>query len=58
MKTSNSKHKAFAFLGAAFVLLIALLFTACPNSAGGSGGGTPTPPADKTYKVDGVSFTM
>ena len=41
MKTSNSKHKAFAFLGAAFVLLIALLFTACPNNAGG---GTPTPP--------------
>ena len=38
MKTSNSKHKAFAFLGAAFVLLIALLFTACPNNAGG---GTP-----------------
>ena len=35
MKTSNSKHKAFAFLGAAFVLLITLLFTACPNNAGG-----------------------
>lgn len=40
MKISNSKTKAFAFLGAAFVLLIALLFTACPNSAGGSGGGS------------------
>ena len=40
MKISNSKTKAFAFLGAAFVLLIALLFTACPNSAGGNGGGS------------------
>ena len=32
MKTSNSKTKAFVFLGAAFVLLIALLFTGCPQS--------------------------
>ena len=39
MKTDN-KTKAFAFLGAAFVLLIALLFTACPNVAGGSGSGS------------------
>ena len=39
MKTSNSKTKAFAFWEAAFVLLIALMFTACPNSAGGSGSG-------------------
>lgn len=35
MKTSNSRTKAFAFWGAAFVLLIALMFTACPNNAGG-----------------------
>ena len=39
MKISNSKTKAFALLEAAFVLLIALMFTACPNSAGGSGSG-------------------
>ena len=43
MKTRNSKTKAhakaFAFLGAALMLLIAMLFTACPNAAGGSSGG-------------------
>ena len=33
MKTSNSKTKAFVFLGASFVLFIALLFTGCPQSA-------------------------
>ena len=51
MKTNNAQHKAFAFLGAACVLLIALLFTACPNNAGGStgsgtgsGGTTPQAP--------------
>ena len=60
MKTSNSKTKVFAFLGAAFVLLIALMFTGCPNAAGGDSGGsiTPSAPADKTYTVGGVSFTM
>lgn len=71
MKTNN-KRKAFAFLGAAFMLFVALMFTACRNNAGGSagstsssgssgGGGTPpTPPptTDKTYTVDGVSFTL
>ena len=39
MKSSNSKTKAFAFLGAAFVLLIALLFTGCKQPE------TPEPPA-------------
>ena len=34
---ANKKHKAFAFLGAVFVLLIALLFTGCPNVANGRG---------------------
>ena len=33
MKTNNSKTKAKAFLGAAFMLLIAVLFTACPQKA-------------------------
>ena len=62
---SNKKTKAFTVKGAAALitaatLTLALLFTACPNSAGGSGGGTtpPTPPADKTYTVNGISFTM
>ena len=36
MKTSNSKTKAFAFLGTAFVLFIALLFTGCSNAASGN----------------------
>ena len=64
-KTNNKKAHAFrgaAALITAATLTLALMFTACPNSAGGggSGGGTtpPTPPADKTYKVDEVSFTM
>lgn len=41
-KFKTNKNKAFAFLGAVFVLLIALMFTACSNGAGGntgSGGG-------------------
>ena len=42
MKTTNNK-KAHAFLGAAFVLLITLLFTGCQNSADGNKP-TPTPP--------------
>jgi|GEM_PF-735424 len=57
MKTSNVKTKAYAFRGGAALitvatLILALLFTACPNAAGGSGsggnsggGGTPVPPA-------------
>ena len=61
----NKKAKAFTVKGAAALitaaLIAVLMFTACPNSAGGSGGGTtpPTlPPADKTYTVGGVEFTM
>ena len=56
MKTTNSKTKTFAFLGAAFVLLIALLFTGCPQAAAKP----EEPPAstDKTYTVKGISFTM
>ena len=48
MKTNNSKTKAKAFLGAAALIIaaiLALLFTACPNNAGGSGSGSATPPA-------------
>ena len=71
MKISNSTTKAFAFLRAAFVLLIALLFTACPNSAGGSdsgsgggsgGGGTSAAGSYNTATgegiVGGVRFKM
>lgn len=41
-KFKTNKNKAFALLGAVFVLLVALMFTACSNGAGGntgSGGG-------------------
>ncbi len=69
--THLHKQRAAALITAA-TLTLALLFTGCPNSAGGSGssggagstGGTGgssgggTPPADKTYAVDGVKFTM
>ena len=54
------KLKTILFIG---LLLIALFgMTGCPNNAGGSGAGGSTAPsapsADKTYTVDGVSFTM
>ena len=37
-----------------------VLFTGCPNAAGGNSGGsiTPSAPADKIYTVGGISFTM
>ena len=55
--------KRAAALITAATLTLALLFTGCPNSAGGSGGGTTpltgtTAPTDKTYTVGGVQFTM
>ena len=52
MKTCNSKIKAPAFLGAAFVLLIALLFTACPQRA------KPKPKHTITFSVDGTGGTL
>ena len=61
--THLHKKRAAALITAA-TLTLALLFTGCPNSAGGSGssGGAGstggTPPADKTYTVGGVQFTM
>ena len=55
MKTIKNKTKALSALtklGAALMLLIALLFTACPNNAGGNKPKpTPTPPAVKKFKV-------
>ena len=57
MKTRNSKHKAHAFWGAAFVLLIALVFTACKNNAGtSSGGGTPASPAASAHSYTKVKY--
>ena len=56
MRTRNSKTKAFTFLGAAFVLLISLMFTACPNNAGGSKP-EPTPPPVTKYKVE-LDYTI
>ena len=54
MKTSNSKTKAFALgktgataLITAATLTLALMFTACPNSAGGSGGASALGPKVK-----------
>ena len=55
MKSSNPKTKANAFWGAAFVLLIALLFTGCPNNAGGNkpggNGENPSTPKPKYIPV-------
>ena len=44
----NKKAKAFTVKGAATLIIaaiLALVFTACPNNAGGSGSGSGTPPA-------------
>ena len=56
MKFRTNKKRGAAALITAATLTLALLFTACPNNAGGSGG--TTPPTDKTYTVGGVQFTM
>ena len=66
--THLHKQRAAVLITAA-TLTLALLCTGCPNSAGGSGGRTPTlptppptpptpPPENKTYTVNGISFTM
>ena len=63
----NVNKKSGKLLGLAAVLMLAamVVFTGCPNAAGGnsgggnSGGGTiPPASADKTYTVGGISFTM
>ena len=50
MKTNN-KHKAKAFLGAASVLLVALVFAACRYNV--SNDATPTPKYTVSFSVDG-----
>ena len=56
MKTCNSKIKAHAFLGAAFMLLIALIFTACPQRAKPKAKPEepPSGPQKVTFSVEGT----
>ena len=56
----NKKSGKLLGLSAVLMLSAMLLFTGCPNAAGGNSGGSITPPAsaDKTYTVGGISFTM
>lgn len=56
MKTSNSKHKAKAFLGAAFMLLVAFIFTACPQRAKPKAKPEEPPPGPQkvTFSVEGT----
>ena len=66
MKTNNKKAKAFTVKGAAALIIaaiLALVFIACPNNAGGntgggnsgnSGGETPTP-SEATYEFVEIS---
>ena len=51
MKTTNSKTKAKAFLGAAFMLLIALIFTACPQAAAPKPEEPPAAPPPPTHTL-------
>ena len=55
--THLHKRGAAALITAA-TLTLALLFTGCPNFAGGSGAGGGTPSTGTTYTVSGVKFTM
>ena len=48
MKTNNSKTKTKAFLGAAFMLLIALIFTACPQKVKPKAEEAPAAPPEYT----------
>ena len=58
MTKFRAKHKAHAFLGAAFVLLIALMFTACKQPASAEKPDPPAPPAPPkhavTFSVEGT----
>ena len=54
MTKFNSKHKAKAFLGAAFMLLIALIFTACPQRAKPKAEEPPPGPQKVTFSVEGT----
>ncbi|UTC64724.1 leucine-rich repeat domain-containing protein [Treponema sp. OMZ 788] len=59
MKTNNSKTKAKAFLGAAFMLLIALIFTACPQKVKPKAEEPPAPPKHAVnFSVAGTGGTL
>ena len=55
MTKFRAKHKAHAFLGAAFVLLIALMFTACKQPASAE---KPEPPAPLAPPKHAVTFSV
>lgn len=57
MKTINSKTKAKAFLGAAFMLLVAFIFTACPQRAKPKAKPEEPPPGPQkvTFSVEGTA---
>ena len=59
MEGKNKKTQVFKW-AAVLMLAAMVLFTGCPNAAGGNSGGSITPPAstDKIYTVGGISFTM
>ena len=59
MEGKNKKTQVFKW-AAVLMLAAMVLFTGCPNAAGGNSGGSITPPAsvDKTYTIEGISFTM
>ena len=56
MKTNNSKTKTKAFLGAAFMLLVAFIFTACPQKAKPKAKPEEPPPGPQkvTFSVEGT----
>ena len=64
--SSNKKKRGAALVTAALIVLTlgaALVFTACPNNAGGSGsgsggGGTPTPKHAVTFSVEDGNGTL
>ena len=60
MTKFKTKHKAHAFLGAAFMLLIALIFTACPQRAKPKAKPEEPPPGPQkvTFSVDGSGGTL
>ena len=59
MERKSKKTKVFKW-AAVLMLAAMILFTGCLNAAGGNSGGgiTPSAPADKTYTVGGIRFTM
>lgn len=54
MTKFNSKTKAKAFLGAAFMLLVAFIFTACPQRAKPKAEEPPPGPQKVTFSVEGT----